>query len=136
MARDTGPFELGQHFVHLKSDATASALEVDETFWQDLSKGRFGNFKDEYLVSTLSFIENWPVWEMHPEGEEIIVLLSGSLDLILEKKSGNKTLTLNKSASWVLVPKGVWHTARLYEPSTLLFITPGEGTLQRPVDLA
>ncbi len=130
-----GPFELDRHFAHLRADATADVLEVNENFWQELSQGRFGNFQEEYLVSTLSFAEHWPVWEMHPQGDEIVVLLSGSLELIFEKKSGHKTITLSTLASWALVPKGVWHTARVHEPATVLFITPGDGTLQRPLDL-
>ncbi len=130
-----GPFELQRHFAHLRSDATANVLEVNETFWQDLSQGQFGNFKNEYLVSTLAFDQNWPVWEMHPQGDEVVVLLSGALDLVLEKKTGNKVICMSGSANWTIVPKGVWHTARVYEPSVVLFITPGEGTLQRPIDL-
>lgn len=135
MSKATGPFELGRHFAHLKADATADVLKVGKTFWQDLSQGRFGNFQDEYLVSTLSFDTSWPVWEMHPQGDEIVVLLSGSFDLVFEKKSGHNTISLSASASWARVPKGVWHTAHVREPTTVLFITPGEGTLQRPIDL-
>ncbi len=131
----TGPFELQGHFAHLRADATANVLEVNETFWQDLSQGQFGNFQDEYLVSTLAFDKDWPVWEMHPQGDEVVVLISGALDIVIEKKTGNKVISMSGSASWAIVPKGVWHTVRVHEPSVVLFITPGEGTLQRPIDL-
>ena len=30
-------------------------------------------------------------------------------------------------------PANVWHTARVHEPGLALFITPGEGTEQRPL---
>jgi hypothetical protein len=28
----------------------------------------------------------------------------------------------------VIITKGVWHTARVQAPTTMLFVTPGEGT--------
>jgi hypothetical protein len=32
---------------------------------------------------------------------------------------------------YVLVPRGIWHTVRVHTPSSVLFITPGEGTQHR-----
>jgi hypothetical protein len=31
-------------------------------------------------------------------------------------------------------PANVWHTARVHEPGSALFVTPGEGTGHRPLD--
>ncbi len=36
--------------------------------------------------------------------------------------------------SFVLVPKGTWHTARTGVESRLLFITAGEGTMHRQAE--
>lgn len=135
MSRDTGPFNIANTYVRLKPDASAEAIPVGENFWQDLSSGAFGSFENEFLVTTQSFAQNWPVWEMHPQGEEVIVLLSGSVDLVLEKKTGNKVVSLQQQGDWLMVPKGVWHTARVNTPTTVLFITAGEGTLHRQVDI-
>ena len=33
----------------------------------------------------------------------------------------------------VVVPKGVWHTAKVLAPSRMLFVTMGAGTQHRPV---
>ena len=32
----------------------------------------------------------------------------------------------------VVVPRGVWHTAKVFRPSRMLFITMGAGTEHRP----
>ena len=135
MSRDTGPFHMSSTCVRLRPDASVEALTIGESFWAELGRGEFGNFQNEYLVTTQSFAQHWPMWEMHPMGDEIIVLLSGSVELILEKQNGHRVLALNNAGEWVLVPKGVWHTARVSTPSTVLFITAGEGTLHRPVDI-
>jgi len=35
---------------------------------------------------------------------------------------------------FVVVPRRVWHAAKVHRPSRLLFITPGEGTCTRAGD--
>ena len=37
-------------------------------------------------------------------------------------------LRLSTPSDFVIIPKGVWHTARVHAPTTMLFVTPGEGT--------
>jgi len=134
MSTNPGPFQMSDSYARLRPDASAEPIAVDAGFWQDLAAGSFGDFHNEYLVTTQSFSSNWPMWEMHPRGDEVVVLISGSIDFILEKKSGNKTLPLREVGSWVLVPRGLWHTARVNMPSIVLFITAGEGTLHRQID--
>ncbi|MEK7259523.1 MAG: cupin domain-containing protein [Pseudomonadota bacterium] len=134
MSREAGPFNLHSNYLRLRPDASAEVLPVGRTFWQDLAEGSLGNFHNEYLVTSHSFSENWPMWEMHPCGDEMVILLTGSVDLVLEKKTGNKVLPLREVGGWALVPKGMWHTAKVNAPSTLMFITAGEGTQHRQVD--
>jgi quercetin dioxygenase-like cupin family protein len=37
-------------------------------------------------------------------------------------------VSLTEPGSFVIVPKGTWHTARIAKPTSMLFVTPGEGT--------
>ena len=46
---------------------------------------------------------------------------------------GNRAIKLAEAGSYVVVPRGVWHTAEPSEATRLLFITPGEGTEHRAV---
>jgi len=43
-----------------------------------------------------------------------------------------ETITLEGSGA-VVVPRGVWHTARVRVPSRMLHVTRGEGTAHRPI---
>jgi mannose-6-phosphate isomerase-like protein (cupin superfamily) len=126
------PLHLTTTHLRLKPDGSADRLPVTPEFWPDLMAGKYGDFHNEYLVTTFSFEQNWPTWEQHPHGDEIVVLLSGSVDFILETSDGEKLIEVRKPGDYVLVPKAHWHTANLHAPTTMLFITAGEGTQVRP----
>lgn len=108
-----------------------NSLKVTESFWQDLTS-RFGDFSGHLLVSCFSFDEDWENWEIHPHGDELVCLLSGDVDFILERNGGRHAVRLNTSGSFVIVPRGTWHTARVRSPSSALFVTPGQGTTTKP----
>jgi uncharacterized cupin superfamily protein len=84
------------------------------------------------MFSCLSFESDWRTWEKHPAGEEFVCLLEGEVDLVLELPAGETVVTLNQPGAFVLVPADTWHTARVRRPSRMIFITPGEGTENRP----
>ncbi len=69
MSTNPGPFNMKNAYALLRPDGSAQSLPVDADFWQDLSAGKFGDFHNEYLVTTQSFTQNWPLWEMHPKGD-------------------------------------------------------------------
>ena len=127
-------FDLVNTFVHLNDDGVATPIEVDETFWQELmGGGGERRLNDGRLVMNFEFTDNWEQWEMHPAGDELVYLVSGSVDLILEGNGGESVIELRKGNAACLVPRGVWHTARVHQPSEVLHITPGAGTQHRPV---
>jgi mannose-6-phosphate isomerase-like protein (cupin superfamily) len=66
-------------------------------------------------------------WEMHPGGDEVLYLLVGALDVVLDEPAGERAFGL-RGGQACLVPRGVWHRLVLREPSDLLFITPAHGT--------
>jgi len=71
-------------------------------------------------------------WEMHPGGDELLYLLAGTVEVVLEAPGGERRFTLRGGRA-CLVARGVWHRLRLREPSDLLFVTPARGTRHRPV---
>lgn len=115
-------------FLRLRNDATVEPLPVDDTFWQRLMGGKLGDFHHEYLVITTSFDADWPSWEIHPNGHEIVCLLDGAVRFVLEIDGAHQEVSMTESGSYVIVPQGVWHTAKIDKPSRMLFITAGEGT--------
>jgi oxalate decarboxylase/phosphoglucose isomerase-like protein (cupin superfamily) len=76
--------------------------------------------------------DEWVHWEMHPAGDEIVCLLSGAIDLILQEAEREWSLELRARAAGI-IPRGVWHRAIVHTPSDVLFITRGAGTQLRPI---
>jgi uncharacterized cupin superfamily protein len=126
-------FNLDSTFLRLRgADLSAEPLPVDATFWPRIMSGKLGTFRNEYLVATSSFDEDWSNWERHPAGDEIVLLLEGAVTFVLETARGERRVALNERADYVVVPRGTWHTAKTATPTRMLFITPGEGTEHRP----
>ena len=125
------PLQLTSTHLRLKPNGMAEKLPVTPAFWPDLIAGRLGDCRHEYLVTALSFETAWNSWEIHPNGDEIVVMLHGSADLILETPEGEVVVEVREPGEFAFVPKGTWHTANVHSPTTMLFITAGEGTLNR-----
>ena len=76
---------------------------------------------------------DWPRWEMHPRGDEILVILEGAPRFFLEHPDGRLETVAARAGSTILIPKGVWHRAEGPSGAKTLFITYGPGTTHRPV---
>ena len=84
-----------------------------------------------YLVGVYAQSQDWPHWEMHPNGHELLVMLEGRLEITLDQ-GGEVTTAMLEPGGSVLVPPGVWHVARVLAPGRMLGVTYGEGTQHRP----
>ena len=129
-----GPYALSDTCLRLRPDASVEPIHIGDNFWQRLMTGKLGDFHNEYLVTTFAYDKDWPNWEMHPNGDEIVMRLEGSTTLVLEIDGGEKLVDLDKSCAYVVVPRGTWHTSRARGPCRMLFMTPGEGTQHRPAN--
>lgn len=128
-----GPFSIENAYVGLDAGARARVLPVTPTFWESLGSEALADVAR--LVSCFTFTSAWNTWEMHPAGEEIVLLLSGRACLRLQRGDEPvQEVLLETAGDYVLVPAGAWHTATTSVPTTMLFVTPGEGTEHRPVD--
>jgi mannose-6-phosphate isomerase-like protein (cupin superfamily) len=127
------------NYLLLETDGTAVPLPGGEKFWTDLMSGRpadpgvrrLMSSVHGRLLSALPMSKTWTNWEMHPAGDEILFLVSGELTLVLEKDGQERPVELT-AGKLAIVPKGVWHTARMSRPCVLLALTDGLGTQHRP----
>ena len=124
------PLDLASTFVVIEPDQSSIPITVTPTVYDELD-ARFDRFKGCLLVSSFGFDSDWPTWEMHPAGDEIVCLLSGDATLVLDRAGAEEVIHLQNPGSFAIVPKGTWHTARTSVPTTMLFVTPGEGTANR-----
>lgn len=126
---------IDDRFAVLQPDLRVETVAVTPTLYQDLD-ARFAGFGGHVLISSHAFDSDWGVWERHPAGDEIVVLLSGRARFTLrepgrQRSGGEQSVLLDCAGDYVVVPAGAWHTAHIEEPARMLFITPGEGTENR-----
>jgi hypothetical protein len=105
----------------------AKTKALSPTFYPELET-EFNGFAGHVLISQHHFAEDWPTWEVHPAGDEFVTLITGDITLVLWQDQQEWPLRLSTPSDFVIIPKGVWHTARVHAPTTMLFVTPGEGT--------
>lgn len=117
-------------FVVLSPGKKATIEPANASLYQRIDK-TYNGFKGHELISCYEFESDWSNWEIHPNGDEVVVLLSGEVTFILKETQGEKSITLNEQGQFLIVPQGVWHSAKTNVKSKVLFITPGEGTVHK-----
>lgn len=113
-------------FLQLTPRGDAERLDATAPgFWQSLGERHL----DGRLLGVVG-VDQDSHWEMHPGGDEILVALSGSIEIVLDLGDETETLTL-EAGQMCIVPHDVWHRLIVNEPGKLLFATPGPTTHHR-----
>lgn len=127
MSADPGPHDIDATAAVLCPDGAAMTRSVGPGLYESLDAD-FDGFRGHVLVSQHRFAEAWPGWEMHPKGDETVMLIEGAAEFVLWIGGREAVVQVDRPGQYVIVPKGTWHTARPLRPTTMLFLTPGEGT--------
>lgn len=125
---------LFHHPIHLGLGATAE-VQPEYTgmeWYADYAARTEGDGREGRLVGIHRFTESWSSWEVHPNGAEVVLCVSGRMTLHQEAPGGGITTVIIGPGDYAINPPGVWHTADIEDEATALFITPGLGTENRP----
>lgn len=128
MPIDPGPHDLDRVRPVLTPEGGTVLRAVSPSFYQDLGAD-FPDFKGHSLIQRFEFADPWPTWEMHPEADEFVYLLSGDVDFLV-KPPGQEAarVRVSQPGCYLMVPRGHWHTAEPRQRTSMLFVTAGEGT--------
>jgi len=127
MSVEPGPHDLNLKRLVIGPQGKGTLLKVEPAFYEKLGE-QFGDFSSHVLIQQFEFEEAWSTWEMHPKGDEFVYLLDGNTDMLLFENGKEERVNISRPGEYVVVPRGVWHTALPKEKTRLLFVTPGEGT--------
>jgi mannose-6-phosphate isomerase-like protein (cupin superfamily) len=121
----TKAFALDRTYVQLADGATAVPIVVGSNFWQRV--GEEAALQEGRMVTFFHLDRSNMHWEMHPAGDELLVLVSGKIAVVLDDGTARRKASM-KAGEALIVPRGVWHTLEIAEPGDLLAITRGAGT--------
>jgi mannose-6-phosphate isomerase-like protein (cupin superfamily) len=128
MSPQSKAFDLDSTYVQLRDGPGAVLVPVGSDFWERI--GERTELHEGRLLMGTHQTGPWTHWEMHPAGDEILYLLSGKIDVILENDNSQEIVPLTGGRA-VIVPAETWHTLRIHSPGDLLSITRGAGTQLR-----
>ena len=120
---------LASNFVVLNDEFKADTVEVTPELYERLDD-EYKEIAGHLLISSYAFDDDWSTWEVHPAGDEFVILVSGDADLVLARDDGDETIRMTEPGTFVIVPQNTWHTAKIRRHSVMMFITPGEGTVK------
>lgn len=69
--------------------------------------------------------------ERHLDGDELIYLVSGRAEIVLEEESAERSVKLEAGQAFV-IPQGTWHRVLVLEPCEIVYVTPGPNGEHRP----
>ena len=124
-------FDFAKTHLLLRARGGAERIDLDDDFWPAVMAGR--RRLDGRLVGAVRLAQDIDHWEMHPNGDEVLLRLSGAFAIVLEQDGSRRVVELAAETPACIVPQGAWHTILVREPGELLFMTAGEGTQHRPV---
>ena len=87
---------------------------------------------DGMTFGITSMSENSPhAGEMHPDGDEVLYLISGRANVVLlDNPQADVEM---RPGDGLVVPKGRWHRVDILEPCQIVYLTPGPNNAFRPL---
>jgi hypothetical protein len=123
-------FNLMDVSVALEANGVVTTLDHRETMWIYSDYGVYGEVTR--IVSQQQLTQDWTNWEMHPSGDEIVVLLDGDVEVQIEGVAGDRaSVVLDRQGSFVRISRGAWHIMNVRKPSRVILVTPVAETRQR-----
>jgi mannose-6-phosphate isomerase-like protein (cupin superfamily) len=126
---ETSPVPFAGHVAHLARDWSMAIAQTAPGPPRRI---------DGYTIGSIPDVEGPGPHdgEMHPDGDEFLLVLRGEMELILddgdEHTIGAETKVVLRAGDAYVVPRGVWHRLEANEPSHLVHVTPGPHGPYRP----
>lgn len=127
----TNCFDLSRTFVHLRDGGDAEPVQPGRSFWRRSSaEALYDRLVGVFAFSTSADLHA-SMQEMHPEADEVLYLVSGAVDVLLDEGGAERRVALEAGRA-TIVPRGVWHRLVVRRPGALLFINSRTAMQSRP----
>jgi mannose-6-phosphate isomerase-like protein (cupin superfamily) len=125
------PLHLERDAIHLPATRGAVALPAFGGEYERYIAAHCTAADPGRLVAIAESKESWPVWEVHPAGEEIVIVVSGRAEFLQDVGGTIERVIVGPNEA-IINPAGVPHTANVIEPFTAVYITPCPETHHLP----
>ena len=124
---------LDQNYIHLGLGATAMPQPpfTGMAWYEDYGSRTTSDGAEGRLVSLSTFTQSWDSWEMHPDGDEVVICTAGRMTLHQQFADGTTASVTICAGEYAINPPGCWHTADVEGEATAVFITCGQGNQGR-----
>lgn len=127
-----GTIDLTRAFLHLDGAGDVETIEVTPSFWSGGEDAQ----RYERVVGAVDFRSaedlHSSMQEMHPELDEVLLLIAGAIDVVLEEAGAQRSIALEPGQA-AIVPRGVWHRLVMRQPGRLVFINNRRAIQSRPL---
>ncbi len=94
---------------------------------QEMEFHQLANFNDGHTGVFWSEAGGPSPWEMHPDCDELLQVLEGSIEVeVLPAEGGPGLKVLVPVGAFLVVPRGCWHRQTMISKTTELYLTPGQ----------
>jgi mannose-6-phosphate isomerase-like protein (cupin superfamily) len=128
-------FSLAGTRIQLSDSPRLRPVRADATFWARVQRDKA--LRAGRLVGVHAFRNDDDVhssrWERHPKGDELLGLISGRVEVVLQESRGERRIPLEPFDGFI-VPQGAWHRLEVKEPGVVVAVTQHTGTELREVD--
>jgi mannose-6-phosphate isomerase-like protein (cupin superfamily) len=127
-------FDPARRFVHLRDGGGAETMDAGPPFYRWSGAPRFDRWLGVFAFESDEDVHA-SMQEMHPEADEILYVVEGALDVLLEEDGLERRMPLDAGCA-AIVPRGVWHRLVVREPGRLLFVNSRRGMRSRKAKAA
>lgn len=118
-------------YLELRDDGSVEAIPLTPDFWPDLMAGK--RRLEGRLMMAFEATTDMAHWEKHPAGDEVLLVLSGAVRLLLQEPAGEREIAVAAGQA-AIIPRGCWHRIAVREPGQVVLMTAGEGTEHKPIE--
>ena len=124
--------DLSTTFLHLGSGGSLEPIELTPSFWREsAAEDRYDRLVGVYDFNSPEDLHS-SMQEVHPAADELLFLVSGAIDVLVQDENEERTVALEAGQAAV-VPRGVWHRLVMRQPGRILFINSRSGMQSRHV---
>jgi mannose-6-phosphate isomerase-like protein (cupin superfamily) len=123
-------FDLTTTFMHLADGGGAEAVTPTRSFWAGSDGQRYDRVMGAFDFRSSQDLHA-SLQEMHPEADEVLLLVSGAIDVVVEEAGGERTIPLEAGQA-AIVARGAWHRLVMRRPGRLVFVNNRRGIANRP----